>query len=158
MYIEGKKNIVADALSRFLGHPSWASLIEDPSLNLQDVQAYRLPPQLLTILWQVASCPGIADTSEQVIHRLWRLEPQNENAAAEIRTGCTTNRLYVLSRLAAVHYWTVLGAFSGSRVGEYGQSKANRGCYSTIPISSDTGDWGGQPLAFIRADFTFWDA
>lgn len=75
-FIPGLKNIVADALSRFSKHPSWGSLIEDPSLHLRNVQAYRLPPQLLSTLWSIASCPKIADTSEQVITRLWRLELQ----------------------------------------------------------------------------------
>lgn len=73
-YLKGDLNVQADALSRFLKHRSWALLIADKSLNLQGVQAYRLPPQLLTILWSVASSPRIADTSEQVIQKLWRLE------------------------------------------------------------------------------------
>ena len=73
-HIPGILNIAADALSRFSKHPSWASLIEDESLNLRGVQAYRLPRQLLTMLWSVASSERIADTSETVTCRLLRLE------------------------------------------------------------------------------------
>ena len=61
-----------------------------------------------------------------------------------------------LSRSAAVHNFTCLGAFTGSRVGEYGQTKARRGTYNKIPFSADAGEWAGMPLAFIRSDFTFW--
>ena len=50
-YLEGKLNIVTDALLHFSKHPSWVSIIADESLNLQNVTAYHLPPQLLMILW-----------------------------------------------------------------------------------------------------------
>jgi hypothetical protein len=55
-----------------------------------------------------------------------------------------------------VHDWTVFGAFSGSRVGEYGKSKTNHNEYSHIPVSMDAGEWASQPLAFICSDVTFW--
>ena len=55
-----------------------------------------------------------------------------------------------------MHDWTVFSAFSGSRVGKYGQSKTKRNEYSHIPVSVDAGEWAGQPLAFISQDFTFW--
>lgn len=61
-----------------------------------------------------------------------------------------------LSRPAAVHNFTCLGAFTGSRVSEYGQTKARRGEFNRIPFSPDAGEWAGMPLAFIRSDFTFW--
>jgi hypothetical protein len=61
-----------------------------------------------------------------------------------------------LSRAASVHNFTCLGAFTGSRVGEYGQTKARRGVYNKIPSSADAGEWAGMPIAFIRSDFTFW--
>jgi hypothetical protein len=55
--------------------------------------------------------------------------------------------------------WLRLGIFTGSRLSEYGQSNLRRGQrYQVIPSSEDTGIWAGQPLAFIRADFTFYDA
>jgi hypothetical protein len=55
--------------------------------------------------------------------------------------------------------WLRLGVFTGSRVSEYAQSKlAKNQRFQVIPTSQDTGIWAGQPLAFIRADFQFYDA
>ena len=75
-HIPGEKNDITNALSRFSRHPSWGSLIADQSLNLCNIQAYQILRQLLTIIWSVASCQKIVDTSEQLIQRLWRLELQ----------------------------------------------------------------------------------
>ena len=55
--------------------------------------------------------------------------------------------------------WMRLGVFTGSRVSEYAQSglrKHHR--FQVIPSNKDTGEWAGQPLAFIREDFQFFDA
>ena len=79
-----------------------------------------------------------------------------QNAAAEVAHLCSINKRHFLGWLAAVHDWTVFSAFSGSRVGKYGQSKTNHNEYSCIPVSVDAGEWAGQPLAFISHDFTFW--
>ena len=79
-----------------------------------------------------------------------------ENATAKVAHLCSIDKRHFLGWLAAVHDWTVFGAFSGSRVGEYGQSKTNHNEYSHIPVSVDAGEWAGQPLAFISHDFTFW--
>jgi hypothetical protein len=57
----------------------------------------------------------------------------------------------------AVFDWTRLGLFTGSRVSEYAQTRLKAGIqYNTIPQIPDAGIWAGQPLAFIRADFTFY--
>ncbi len=55
--------------------------------------------------------------------------------------------------------WLRLGVFTGSRVAEYAQSglkKHQR--YQCIPNTPDAGQWAGQPLAFTRDDFQFFDA
>jgi hypothetical protein len=60
----------------------------------------------------------------------------------------------------AVYDWVRLGFFTGSRNGEYCQSashKKEHHRYACIPSSKDAGVWAGQPLAFIAADFTFYD-
>ena len=75
-HIPGEMNDIANALSCFSRHPSWALLIANQSLNLCNVQAYQILQQLLMIIWSVTSCQKIADTSEQLIRRLWRLKLQ----------------------------------------------------------------------------------
>jgi hypothetical protein len=64
-----------------------------------------------------------------------------------------------LSLSYAVYDWLRLGVFTGSRLSEYAQSKlvANQ-CFQTIPHNADADCWAGQPLAFIRPDFEFFDA
>ena len=54
--------------------------------------------------------------------------------------------------------WLRLGVFTGSRVAEYAQSglvKNQR--FQCIPKTKDAGRWAGQPFAFIREDFQFYD-
>ena len=54
--------------------------------------------------------------------------------------------------------WLHLGVFTGSRVAEYAQSglkKHQR--FQCIPNTADAGQWAGQPLAFMRQDFKFFD-
>jgi hypothetical protein len=54
--------------------------------------------------------------------------------------------------------WLRLGVFTGSRLSEYAQSNLRKGQrFHIVPFSNDTGVCAGQPLAFIRADFTFYD-
>ena len=80
-----------------------------------------------------------------------------ENAQIYVATQVKADRSAFLARPAAVHNFICLGAFTGSRIGEYGQTKARRGLVQRIPNSADAGEWASMPLAFIRADFTFWD-
>ena len=81
-----------------------------------------------------------------------------ENSSQYVKQLCKADASNFFSRPAAVHDWYVLGTFTGSRVGEYGQTKARRGRYNRIPDNEDAGEWRNQPLAFMRADFTFWSA
>jgi hypothetical protein len=70
--------------------------------------------------------------------------------------GCNLDRL--LDRLPAIFDWTRLGVFTGSRLGEYGQSKPRPGeLFATVPNSPDASIWANTPLAFIQDDFTFYD-
>ena len=63
-----------------------------------------------------------------------------------------------LSLESLVYDTTWLGCFTGSRVSEYAQSGLARNQrFNTVPINPDTGSWGGQSLAFIRSDFTFYN-
>ena len=73
-HIPGEQNTEADCLSRFSKHPSWDSLTNDTSLNLQRLSAYQIPHKLLTMLWSTVSSQQTADTSAQAMTRLWRLE------------------------------------------------------------------------------------
>jgi hypothetical protein len=66
--------------------------------------------------------------------------------------------LAFLGKEYVVWDWLRLGVFTGSRLSEYAQSNLRRGQrFHVVPISEDTGINGGQPLAFIREDFTFYD-
>jgi hypothetical protein len=52
-----------------------------------------------------------------------------------------------------------LGIFTGSPVAEDAQTRlAKMVSYNIIPTTDDAGPWAGQPLAFVRDDFTFYDA
>lgn len=74
MHIPGIMNRETDRLSRFSGHPSWASLMSDASLDYRNLPAFHVPRKLLTTIWSVASNSQTADTSERVTTALWRLE------------------------------------------------------------------------------------
>jgi len=63
-----------------------------------------------------------------------------------------------LSAEWAVFDWSATGVHTGSRLGEYGQSKSQKGSpFATVPMNKDAGDWAGTPLAFIHADMTYYD-
>ena len=65
-----------------------------------------------------------------------------------------------LTSVYAAYDWIRLGVFTGSRISEYGQSssgKAPGARYARIPNSRDAGVWANQPLAFIAADFVFFN-
>ena len=79
------------------------------------------------------------------------------NAQHRLEKHGKLNSHTILGRQAAVHNFTCLGLFTGSRVGEYGQTGAKRGTFHRIPNNPDAGTWAGLPIAFIRDDFTFWD-
>jgi hypothetical protein len=64
----------------------------------------------------------------------------------------------LLDCVPAIYDWTWLGVFTGSRLGEYGQSKPRSGeLFAMVPLTPDAGKWAGMPLAFIREDFTYYD-
>jgi hypothetical protein len=64
----------------------------------------------------------------------------------------------LLDRLPAIFGWAVLGVFTGSRLGEYGQSKPRRGeFFAAVPSTRDAGEWAGTPLAFMRSAFLIFD-
>jgi hypothetical protein len=79
--------------------------------------------------------------------------------AQELLSPKTDRPLMVYASLSYVVWdWMRLGVFTGSRVSEYAQSgfrKNHR--FQVFPINEDTGVWAGQPLAFIRVDFKFFD-
>ena len=63
-----------------------------------------------------------------------------------------------LDRDNAVFDWSCLGIFTGSRSGEYAQTVAKRGQFACVPASwAAPSEWQNTPLAFIQADFTFFD-
>jgi hypothetical protein len=62
-----------------------------------------------------------------------------------------------VSPLAAIFDWTRLGVFTGSRLGEYGQSRRPKHTrFNTVPSSVDAGVWAGRAIAFLAEDFTFY--
>jgi hypothetical protein len=69
-----------------------------------------------------------------------------------VRKNSAVNIQYSLGKVAAVSNWTGLGVHTGSRLGEYGQSKRLPGnAFACVP----EGPCRGEPIAFIRSDFTF---
>jgi hypothetical protein len=67
----------------------------------------------------------------------------------------------VISESAAVYDWCRFGLFTGSRLGEFAQSKPPKGApadwYAAIPNSNDVPrEWRGRPIAFIEEDFSFY--
>jgi hypothetical protein len=84
----------------------------------------------------------------------WDLLKAFHNA---VRKQCSLDPFAALDRLAATFDWTRLGCFTGSRAGEYAQTVAKRGTFSTVPTTAAAGQWQGQPVAFVQADFTLLD-
>ena len=75
-----------------------------------------------------------------------------------IQQNMTVNKLFFLTITAAIFDWMRLGLFTGSRLGEYGQSKPRKGeRFAIIPISEHAEEWAGMPLAFIASDFQLFD-
>jgi hypothetical protein len=74
---------------------------------------------------------------------------------AEVEALIATHPIHHLDQAAAVLDWVVLGLFTGSRLGEYGQSKIPPGQpFAVCPPAA--GKWAGYPLAFIAEDFTYY--
>jgi hypothetical protein len=68
----------------------------------------------------------------------------------------------VLGEAAAVYDWARFGLYTGSRLGEYGQSKpkgrAPLDWHATIPHNTNVPqEWRGKPIAFLESDFEFFD-
>jgi hypothetical protein len=81
--------------------------------------------------------------------------PMFDTLYREIQSSSDPSGTYI-STLHAIFDWTRLGLFTGSRLGEYGQSRRKKGTrFNTVPQSIDAGEWAGKPLAFIAEDFTF---
>ena len=65
-----------------------------------------------------------------------------------------------LTSTYAVYDWIRLGVFTGSRISEYGQSSSSRTSssrYARIPQTANAGTWANQSIAFIEADFVFFN-
>jgi hypothetical protein len=71
-HIQGKKNVGADALSRPLEFPTWASATEQCS-RLQTCQAYRVPFELLSALATIISCAKTGAVYEPPMTKLLTL-------------------------------------------------------------------------------------
>jgi hypothetical protein len=73
----------------------------------------------------------------------------------EINSSTDSSGTFI-SPLHAIFDWMCLGLFTGSRLGEYGQSWRTKGSwYNTVPQSINAGKWAGTSIAFIAADFIF---
>ena len=76
----------------------------------------------------------------------------------EIKSSLDPSGTFIGS-LHAIFDWTRLGLFTGSRLGEYGQSRRSKGSrFNTVPQSIDAGEWAGTSIAFLATDFTFFTA
>jgi len=63
-----------------------------------------------------------------------------------------------LDKTAAVFDWSCLRIFTGSRSGEYAQTVAKRNEFARVPNSwAAPPQWRNTPIAFIAADFSFYD-
>ena len=63
-----------------------------------------------------------------------------------------------LSHEYVVFDWQWLGLHTGLHLGEYGQSKIKKGeLFARVPKTPLTGEWAGQPIAFLQVDFTYYD-
>ena len=72
-----------------------------------------------------------------------------------VTAAATHDQQTLLGRTAAIFDWTGLGLHTGSRLGEYGQSKTEKGSpFARVP----QGPNAGQALAFVKEDFLYFDA
>jgi hypothetical protein len=78
--------------------------------------------------------------------------------SSELKRLQSHDGTYFLGVEAAVLDFCRLGLHTGSRLGEYGQSKPGPGnAFARVPNDENAGPWAGMPLAFTRDDFTFYD-
>jgi hypothetical protein len=75
----------------------------------------------------------------------------------------TQPRLQHSDRASALFDWIGLGAFTGHRLNEFGQSTLPAGSkadsFDPLPGNNDIpAVWRGKPKAFVRDDFVFYDA
>jgi hypothetical protein len=78
--------------------------------------------------------------------------------AHHLRHALTSGRHVILQVEWAIFDWSQLGVFTGSRLAEYGQSKPRKGeQFAVVPSTVHAGNWADKPIAFVRADFTFYD-
>jgi hypothetical protein len=132
------------------------------SYHFDKFPALYLPPSLST---KPRLHPFLAETIAQ--RRNWK-EPQQKKEPFTSPmfqvlhhdvVSLSHDPSHLLDKLLAIFDWTRLGVFTGLRLGEYGQSKPRKGeLFATVPNSHDAGIWANTPLAFIRSDFTFFDA
>lgn len=84
--------------------------------------------------------------------------PMFESLSNEITRHFRHDATVLLNRKAAVLDWTGLGLHTGSRIGEYGQSKpTKKEPFAKVPNTREAGEWANTPLAFIREDFQYFD-
>jgi hypothetical protein len=76
-----------------------------------------------------------------------------------LRMGTNKTDTFLSKGSAVYEDWTRLGIFTGSPVAKYAQTRLAKGVsYNAIPTRNDAGPWAGQPLAFTREDFIFYNA
>jgi len=82
-----------------------------------------------------------------------------EALAKYVNHQCSQNSQAFLMVAYAVLDWARTGVHTGSRLAEYGQSKKNKGdLFARVPNTKNAAEWVGMPIAFIREDYTFYDA
>jgi hypothetical protein len=100
-------------------------------------------------------------------HKAWSVPCPKKELFTIDMFGCLTAHLCsgaddldtFLHQNYAVYDWSHLRIFTGSQVAEYAQICLKKGMqYNAIPSLADAGSWvAGQPLAFIRTNFTFYN-
>ena len=79
-------------------------------------------------------------------------------ALAKLLANTSDKETAFLSQAYCVYDWFRLGVFTGFRIGEYGQSNLRGRLFNTVPFKACVPEHlRGTPLAFIAADFTFYD-
>jgi hypothetical protein len=136
-----------DCFSLLTGKP--VSIFDPATLSQKKV---HLHPYLQELISQRAAWAQPKPRKEPYTYRMLA------NQASFLARSPLSPTTAFLQKDYVVWDWLRLGVFTGSRVSEYAQSNLRRGQrFQTIPSSDDTGIWAGQPLAFIREDFTFYD-
>jgi hypothetical protein len=138
----------SDCFSLLIGSPL---TITDPSTLLQ-TKPY-LHPYLHELISQRSAWVQPKPRKEPYTYRMLATQ------ARFLAKSVLSPNIVFLTKEYVVWDWLRLGVFTGSRLSEYGQSNLRRGQrFHVVPSSKDTGKSAGQPLAFIREDFTFYDS